>query len=72
MKFQLAGLLATLTVAELLEITSIEHFDEVITNSPDHWFVGVYCDDCVPCQKLAPIYEKLESEYPHLREFEHG
>ena len=49
----------------------MEHFDEVITNSLDHWFVGVYCDDCVPCQKLAPIYEKLESQYPHLLEFKH-
>ena len=49
----------------------MEHFDEVITSSPDHWFVGVYCDDCVPCQTLKEIYkDHLEPEYPNYHKFE--
>ena len=48
------------------EITSIEHFREVIKNN-EYVFMDVYAEWCGPCKTILPDIEELIDEHPNVK-----
>lgn len=49
--------------ADVIEITSIEQFEEELRNSEIPVVVDFYADWCGPCKFIAPIYANLAKQY---------
>ena len=48
------------------ELTGHQYYQAV--NSPNHLVViNFYANWCIPCDQIAPYYEKLPSQYPNVR-----
>ena len=48
------------------EITSIEHFRDIVNNNA-YVFMDVYAEWCGPCKKIAPKIEKLVDDYSNVK-----
>ena len=50
-------------MADILEISKTEQFDEIINDPERPALVDFWAEGCGPCKMVAPVIEKLAKEY---------
>ena len=54
----------------MTKIESAQHFNSIIQNTDKKLLaVEYYADWCVPCKRMAPVFERLSNQYDDVCQF---